>query len=233
VNDNLDTPDLSLTGALNLGGLGPVAEWLDTKAPHEIAEELTRLNPVQSALVWRMLARDEALEVFEELDSFQQQQLLSGMRDTAFRDVVEEMDPDDRARLLGEAPAGFVRRVLAGLSHKERSMTASLLGFPDGSVGRVMSPEVVTVPESTNVSDVLDVVRRKGSDAETIDLLAVVDKARKLIGVIGLSHVVLADQGLTLGEIADRSAPTLSVTEDAEKAARLVQETNRWADGSH
>ncbi len=227
MNDNLDTPDLSLTGALNLGGLGPVAEWLDTKAPHEIAEELTRLNPVQSALVWRMLARDEALEVFEELDSFQQQQLLSGMRDTAFRDVVEEMDPDDRARLLGEAPAGFVRRVLAGLSHKERSMTASLLGFPDGSVGRVMSPEVVTVPESTAVSDVLDVVRRKGSDAETIDLLAVVDKARKLIGVIGLSHVVLADQGLTLGEIADRSAPTLSVTEDAEKAARLVQETNR------
>lgn len=227
MKDNLESPDLSLTGALNLGGLGPVAEWLDTKAPHEIAEELTRLNPVQSALVWRMLARDEALEVFEELDSYQQQQLLSGMRDSAFRDVVEEMDPDDRARLLGEAPAGFVRRVLAGLSHKERSMTASLLGFPDGSVGRVMSPEVVTVPESTSVSDVLDVVRRKGSDAETIDLLAVVDKARKLIGVIGLSHVVLADQGLTLGEIADRSAPTLSVTEDAEKAARLVQETNR------
>ena len=210
-----------------MGGLGPVAEWLDTKAAHEIAEELTRLNPVQSALVWRMLARDEALEVFEELDSYQQQQLLSGMRDSAFRDVVEEMDPDDRARLLGEAPAGFVRRVLAGLSHKERSMTASLLGFPDGSVGRVMSPEVVTVPESTSVADVLDVVRRKGSDAETIDLLAVVDKSRKLVGVIGLSHVVLADQGLTLGEIADRSAPTLSVTEDAEKAARLVQETNR------
>ena len=227
MSEKQESPELSLTGALNLGGLGPVAEWLDTKAAHEIAEELTRLNPVQSALVWRMLARDEALEVFEELDSYQQQQLLSGMRDSAFRDVVEEMDPDDRARLLGEAPAGFVRRVLAGLSHKERSMTASLLGFPDGSVGRVMSPEVVTVPESTSVADVLDVVRRKGSDAETIDLLAVVDKSRKLVGVIGLSHVVLADQGLTLGEIADRSAPTLSVTEDAEKAARLVQETNR------
>lgn len=227
MSENQESPELSLTGALNLGGLGPVAEWLDTKAAHEIAEELTRLNPVQSALVWRMLARDEALEVFEELDSYQQQQLLSGMRDSAFRDVVEEMDPDDRARLLGEAPAGFVRRVLAGLSHKERSMTASLLGFPDGSVGRVMSPEVVTVPESTSVADVLDVVRRKGSDAETIDLLAVVDKSRKQVGVIGLSHVVLADQGLTLGEIADRSAPTLSVTEDAEKAARLVQETNR------
>ncbi len=222
-----NTPELSLTGALNLGGLAHVAEWLESKAAHEIAEELTRLNPVQSALVWRMLPRDVALEIFEELDSFQQQQLLSGMRDQAFREVVEGMDPDDRARLLGEAPAGFVRRVLAGLSHKERAMTASLLGFPDGSVGRVMSPEVVTVAESTRLADVLDVVRRKGSDAETIDLLAVVDRARKLVGVVGLSHVVLADQEITVGEIADRAAPTLDVNEDAERAARLVQETNR------
>lgn len=219
--------ELSLTGALNLGGLGPVADWLDERAAHEIAEELTRLNPVQSALVWRMLPRDTALEVFEELDSFQQQQLLNGMREPAFREVVEDMDPDDRARLLGEAPAGFVRRVLAGLSHKERAMTASLLGYPEGSVGRVMSPEVVTVAESTLVSDVLDVVRRKGADAETIDLLAVVDRSRALVGVVGLSHVVLADQELTVGEIADRAAPSLQVSEDAEKAARLVQETNR------
>jgi len=225
--DENNTPELSLTGALNIGGLGPVAEWLESKAAHEIAEELTRLNPVQSALVWRMLPRDTALEIFEELDSFQQQQLLSGMRDQAFREVVENMDPDDRARLLGEAPAGFVRRVLAGLSHKERSMTASLLGFPEGSVGRVMSPEVVTVAESTKISDVLDVVRRKGSDAETVDLLAVVDRSRKLVGVVGLSQVVLGDQDLTVGEIADRAAPSLAVTEEAEKAARLVQETNR------
>jgi magnesium transporter len=227
MSDERDPVEMSLTGALNLGGLAPVAEWLDEKAPHEIAEELTRLKPVQAALVWRMLPRDEALEVFEELDSVQQQELLSGMRDSAFREVVEEIDPDDRARLLGEAPAGFVRRVLAGLSHKERAMTASLLGYPEGSVGRVMSPEVVTVQESTPVAEILDVVRRKGSDAETVDLLAVVDRSRKLVGVVGLSHVVLADPGLTAGEIADINAPTLEVTEEAEKAARLVQETNR------
>jgi magnesium transporter len=227
MSDEREQIDLSLTGALNLGGLAPVAEWLDQKAAHEIAEELTRLKPVQAALVWRMLPRDEALEVFEELDSVQQQELLSGMRDSAFREVVEEMDPDDRARLLGEAPAGFVRRVLAGLSHKERAMTASLLGYPEGSVGRVMSPEVVTVPESTPVSEILDVVRRKGADAETVDLLAVVDRSRKLVGVVGLSHVVLADPGLTAGEISDDNAPALEVTDDAEKAARLVQETNR------
>ena len=227
MSEEREPTELSLTTALNLGGLGPIAQWLEGKAAHEIAEELTRLNPVQSALVWRMLPRDSALEVFEELDSVQQQELLSGMRDSAFREVVENMDPDDRARLLGEAPAGFVRRVLAGLSHKERAMTASLLGYPEGSVGRVMSPEVVTVHDTTPVPDIVEVVRRKGADAETIDLLAVVDRSRKLVGVLGLSHVVLAPQELTAGEIADSHAPTLEVTEDAEKAARLVQETNR------
>ncbi len=219
--------DLDLKDALDAGQMQPVLSWLEEKAAHEVAEEMQRLNPVQAALLWRLLGRDTALEVFEELDSHQQQQLLSGMRDSHFRELVEHMDPDDRARLLGEAPAGFVRKVLAGLSHRERAMTAALLGYPDDSVGRVMSPEVVTVHETTPVGDILQVVRRKGLDAETIDLLAVVDSSRKLVGVLSLSEVVMGDPELTAGDLADTQAPTLDVAEDAEMAARLVQETNR------
>jgi magnesium transporter len=128
--------------------------------------------------------------------------------------------------MLGEAPAVFVHRVLQGLSPKERAMTASLLGYPEDSVGRVMSPEVVTVPESTPVSEILKVVKRKGKSAETIDVLAVVDRARKIVGVVNLSQVVMANDDLTAGDLADTGAPTLSVTDDAENAARLVQETN-------
>lgn len=219
--------DLDLKAALDAGQTAPLLAWLEQRAAHEVAEEMQRLNPVQAAVLWRLLGRDSALEVFEELDSYQQQELLSGMRDSAFRELVEHMDPDDRAKLLGEAPAGFVRRVLAGLSHRERAMTASLLGYPDDAVGRVMSPEVVTVHESTPVEDILQVVRRKGTDAETIDILAVVDSSRKLAGVLTLSEVVMGDPMLTAGDVADTTAPTLDVMEDAEKAARLVQETNR------
>jgi len=127
----------------------------------------------------------------------------------------------------GKPPPFFVHRVLQGLSAKERAMTASLLGYPEGSVGRVMSPEVVTVPEGTPVSDILEVVRRKGQDAETIDILAVVDGARKMVGLVGLSQVVMASSELTAGDLADRAAPSIAVTDNAEKAARLVQETNR------
>lgn len=223
--ENFD--DIELKEALNQGHVSDIARWLEGKAPHDIAEEFTRLDAVNSALVWRVLRRDRALAVFEELDSAQKQELLAGMRDQAFRETLESMDPDDRARMLGEAPAIFVHRVLQGLSPKERAMTASLLGYPEGSVGRVMSPEVVTVPESTPVGEILNVVRRKGHDAETIDILAVVDGARKMVGLLGLSQVVMAPNDLTAGDIADREAPSIAVTDEAERAARLVQETNR------
>lgn len=222
-----DAEDIRLKEALSTGKVKDIASWLEDRPPHDIAEEFTRLDSVQAALVWRLLGRDVALEVFEELDPREQQELLNGMRDQAFRDILESMDPDDRARMLGEAPAGFVHRVLQGLSPKERAMTASLLGYPEESVGRVMSPEVVTVQESTPVPDILKVVRRKGTDAETIDVLAVVDRARKLVGVMDLSRVVMADEELTAGDLADPGAPSIAVTEDAERAARLVQETNR------
>lgn len=218
--------DVDLKEALAGGNVSEIAAWLDGRAPHDIAEEFTRLDAVQSAVVWRLLARERALEVFEELGASEQQELLEGMRDKAFREILESMDPDDRARMLGEAPAVFVHRVLQGLSPKERAMTASLLGYPEGSVGRVMSPEVVTVPESTPVSEILKVVKRKGKDAETIDVLAVVDRARKIVGVVNLSQVVMAPEDLTAGDLADSSAPTLTVTENAERASRLVQETN-------
>ena len=125
-----DFADIELKDALVSGQVSEIASWLEVRAPHDIAEEFTRLDAVQSALVWRLLGRDRALEVFEELDSTEQQELLSGMRDQAFREILESMDPDDRARMLGEAPAIFVHRVLQGLSAKERAMTASLLGYP-------------------------------------------------------------------------------------------------------
>src|SRR4051794_22550088 len=119
--------DHDLAGAL---------EWLETQPPHLIADEIARMDEVNSVVSFRLLDKDRALEVFEELDPVDQQQILEGLRDQAFRDLVEHMDPDDRARMLKEAPAKVAKRVLAGLSAHERQMTAALLGYPEGSVGR-------------------------------------------------------------------------------------------------
>jgi magnesium transporter len=218
-----------LLDAIELGDVKAIAKHLEDLAPHEIAEELTRLDAVESALVWRVLPKDEALEVFEELDAANQQMLLSGMRDQAFRDLLERMDPDDRVRLLGEAPASFVKKVLAGLSPKERRMTSELLGYPDESVGRYMSPEVIVTPETSTVSEVLATIRRKGKAAETVAVLAVVDRQRRFLGSVDLADLVMADEETVVMKIKDADAATALVTEDVESAARLLQDTNHLA----
>jgi magnesium transporter len=221
------TPNLS--DALEQEDIKAIASILEELAPHEVAEELTRLDSVEGTLVWRVLPKDIALEVFEELDPVNQQQLLLGMRDQAFRDLLERMDPDDRARLLGEAPASFVNRVLAGLSPKERKMTAELLGYPEETVGRYMSPEVIVISESATVPEALVTIRRRGKTAETIAVIAVVDKQRRFVGSVELSDLVLAEPDLTASGLMDPDAATALVSDDVESAARLVQDTNHLA----
>lgn len=202
------------------------AQWMADHAPHEIADELTRLRAVDSALAWRLLPKGRALEVFEELDSTQQQELLGGMRDHLFAELIENMDPDDRARLLGEAPAGFVQKVLAGLSPRERRMTAELLGYPAGSVGRVMSPEIISVHDTTTVGQALARLRARAEHAETIDLVAVVDASRAYRGTVALKQLVLADPDQSVIDIADDDHPIAHVDDEAEASARLLQEYN-------
>ncbi|MEY4961422.1 MAG: hypothetical protein RLZZ249_119 [Actinomycetota bacterium] len=221
--------EIDFAEAIEMGDLKAISQKLEELAPHEIAEEIFRLDTVESTVIWRLLPKDVALEVFEELDAENQQQILSGMREQAFRDLLERMDPDDRVRLLGEAPASFVKKVLAGLSPKERKMTAELLGYPEETVGRYMSPEVISIADTTTVPEILSTIRRKGKTAETISVIAVVDKSKKFVGLIELEQLVLAEEEQTAADVADQDAATVLVTDAAEDAARLLQDTNYLA----
>ncbi|HZG90283.1 MAG TPA: CBS domain-containing protein, partial [Pseudonocardia sp.] len=177
---------MRLAELVDLNDIAAVRAWLDGQPVHVIADELARMTPTAAGVPFRLLPKGRALAVFEELDPPDQQELLAGLRDEAFAELVEEMDPDDRARMLGEAPAKVVKRVLAGLSAAERRMTAALLGYPDGSVGRLMSPETVAVPAGGTVATALEVVRRTGHQAETVYTLPVVDAGRCLVGAVTL-----------------------------------------------
>ena len=181
--------------------VGAVLTWLDEHAPHRIADELARMNAVDAGLAFRLLDKDRALEVFEELEPVDQQQILSGLRDQSFRELVEGMDPDDRARMLREAPATVAKKVLAGLSPRERRMTAALLGYPEGSAGRYMTPEVVALHRDLTAAEALGVVRAKGAHAETVYTLPVVDDGRRLTGVVEMRELVLSDPSTPLTEL--------------------------------
>ncbi|MFI2231882.1 magnesium transporter [Nocardia testacea] len=200
--------------------------WLDNHPPHVIADELARMNAVEAGVAFRLLDKDLALAVFEELEPVDQQQILQGLRDQSFRELVEGMAPDDRARMLREAPAKVAKKALAGLSPRERRMTAALLGYPEGSVGRYMSPEVVAIPGTLTVADALRTVRFKGGNAETVYTLPVVDAGRRLQGIVELRELVLTGPDTMVADLVVTEPAFVRATDSAEKAARLMRETN-------
>ncbi|MGW4365287.1 magnesium transporter [Nocardia takedensis] len=201
-------------------------DWLGDRAPHVIADQLARMDAVSAGVAFRLLPKDKALAVFEELEPIDQQQILEGLRDQTFRDLVEGMAPDDRARMLHEAPAKVAKKVLAGLSPRERRMTAALLGYPEGSVGLYMTPEVVALPRNLTVADALLTVRAKGGNAETVYTLPVVDAGRRLIGVVELRELVLSTPETEVSELVVTAPAFVRATDSAERAARLMRETN-------
>ena len=217
-------PDLVATRDVNA-----LTEWLAQADPLEIAEELGRLPVADRAIPFRLLPKDRALEVFEALDPLHQQELLQGLREASVRELVEDMDPDDRARLVDEMPAKVAKQVLGGLSPRERALTATLLGYPENSAGRVMSPEVVNLKANQTVAEALARIRRIGGSAETIYALPVTDDERRLVGALGLRDLVLADPGQQVGDLMDREVYSARVNQDQEEVARLIQEADLLA----
>ncbi|MFF4605844.1 magnesium transporter [Streptomyces sp. NPDC001339] len=219
-------PAESLQDIIEDHRLDAAQEWLETYPPYVIADELARIDAVDAGVAFRLLDKDRALAVFEELEPVDQQQILEGLRNRSFLDLVEGMDPDDRARMLKEAPAKVVKRVLAGLSAHERRMTSALLGYPEGSVGRYMTPEVVALPQDLTVEQALRAVRAKGADAETVYTLPVVDSGRRLTGIVELRELVLNSPDMMVSELVVTEPASAYATDSAESAARLMRETN-------
>ena len=217
-------PDLVATRDVNA-----LNQWLAEADPLEIAEELGRLPVADRAIPFRLLPKDRALEVFEALDPIHQQELLEGLRDVTVRELVEGMDPDDRARLIDEMPAKIAKQVLGGLSTRERALTDTLLGYPENSAGRVMSPEVVNLKANQTVAAALARLRRIGGSAETIYALPVTDDQRQLVGALGLRDLVLADPDTLVGDLMDRDVYSARVNQDQEEVARLIQEADLLA----
>jgi magnesium transporter len=201
-----------------------LTRWLGETGTIDIADEFSRLDPVDTAFAFRLLPRDRAMAVFEALDPNDQQQVIDGLRDDAVSALIEEMDPDDRVRLLDEMPAKVATRLLAQISADERALTNVLLGYPEDSVGRSMTPEFVSLRASMSVADAMAKIRREGLDAETIYALPVLDDQRHLIGVTGLRGLVLAPPTTRVGDLMETAVHMVTTDTDREDAARLVRE---------
>lgn len=192
--------------------------------PVDIAEIVTELPAAKQAIAFRLLAKDEAIQVYEYLNSEVQQALLEEFKHQDVQDIVDKMSPDDRARLFDELPAKVVRRLIDQLSPKERQATTLLLGYQPGTAGRIMTPEYIALKENFTVAQALEQVRRLANATENIYYLYITDASGHLTGVLTLRSLLTAQSEQIVSEIARSEAIFVYTNTDQEEVARVVQD---------
>ena len=212
-----------LESMLSVGNYDAVKLLLKPVQPVDIAEAIGNLPTNLQALAFRFLGKDEAISVYEYLDSATQQSLLRLLRSGEMREVVEEMSPDDRARLLEELPAKVVRQLLSELSPEERRVTAQLLGYEAETAGRLMTTEYIPLKENQTAAMALEIVRSRARDTETIYSLYVTDAQRCLTGILSLRDLVTADLNARIGDVMTGDVLSVATDTDQEKVARTIQ----------
>lgn len=199
---------------------------LDALSTGDVVDFLERLGVKDRAVTFRLLPKDTAVEVLDMLDQSLQREIIEGLQDVDVAHFFESLDPDDRVRLMDEMPASVARKMMRHLDPRERSLTNIVLGYPEGTIGRQMSPEFVALPERWTVSQAMEKIRRSGQDAETLYTLPVVDRSRLLKGVVSLRELVSAGDDVLIEELM-AEADSVDADHDAEDAAR------RCADRKH
>ena len=212
-----------LEAMLAVGNYDAVKLLLQPVQPVDIAEAIGALPPQLQAIAFRLLAKDEAISVYEYLDTAIQQNLLGLLRSGEMREVMEEMSPDDRARLFEELPAKVVRQLLSELSPEERRVTAELLGYEPETAGRLMTTEYVALKENQTAAVALEIVRRRARDTETIYSLYVTDAQRRLSGILSLRDLLTADPQSRIGDVMTEEVLSVRTNSDQEKVARTIQ----------
>lgn len=191
--------------------------------PADIAEAIEGLPETMQAIAFRLLSKNEAIEVYENLDTGVQQNLIEDFKRQELIDIVDQMSPDDRAKLFDELPAKIVRRLLQQMSAQERQATALLLGYEAETAGRIMTPEYVALKENWTVEKALNHIRTQADLSETVYYLFVTNYARQLTGILSLRQLVVGKPDQSIGEIMTREVVSVQTGTDQEEVARIIQ----------
>jgi magnesium transporter len=190
-------------------------DWL----PVDLAELISDLPENEQAVLFRLFPKDVATETFEYLDFDAQQNLLTALTKKHVTQILNSMSADDRTALLEELPGTVVQELLKLLSFKEFKIAKTLLAYAEGSVGRLMSPDYLSVKKDWNINQVLDYIRTHGHESETLNVIYVVDDNGKLKGELLARTLLLSLPEKTVSEIiAEEKIITLTASQDQADA---------------
>ncbi len=189
----------------------------------DIAQFMEELSSDKLLMVFRILPKDIAADVFAYMDSDQQQQLITLIGDTEIHNLMEEMFIDDAVDFLEELPASVVKRVLQTTDSNTRNLINQFLNYPENSAGSIMTIEFAELPGSLTVRQAMDTIRRTGLDKETIYTCYVIDEGRHLIGTVALRHLILAEDDVLVRNIMDSNIISAKTLDDQEYVADTVR----------
>lgn len=205
------------------GNLNQIKSELSCLQPVDVADYITELHQLQQAIAFRLLNKSHAIDVFEYLPKHVQEELLNSMQDTQVVQLVEEMSPDERAELFDELPAKLVKRLLEKLSPEQKQVTSTILGYPEGTAGRVMTTKYVRLKAGLTVGEALSKIRLQDEDKETIYYAYVTDDKRSLVSVVSLRQLLFTFPDVLIQDIASRRVIKVATETPAEEVARTMQ----------
>ena len=201
------------------------AELRDLLLPMEAADIaliMEDLGPERMPLVFRLLPKELAAEVFVELDSDEQELLIQGFSNTELKEVLDELYLDDTVDIVEEMPANVVKRILRHSDPETRKSINEILKYPEDSAGSIMTTEFVDLKEHLTVEDALKHIRRTGPDKETINVSYVIDSNRHLIGLVTIRTLLLAEDDARIGDIMETNIVSVQTMDDQETVAQAL-----------
>jgi magnesium transporter len=205
-----------------------IRKFLDEQNISDVAELINEFPEYESRIVANMSIH-RAAKVFKILDLHLQKNIIQELPPLKTAELLNELPADDRTAFLEELPSEVVKELIKTLDPEERKITLALLGYPESSVGRLMTPDYLAVHVEWNVADVLEHIRKEGKDSETIDVIYVVDDKGRFLDDIRIREIILASPERKVGDIIDNRFITLNVNDDQEVANQIFKMNNRVA----
>ena len=203
-------------------------EFLDKQNISDVADLIYELEDYDSKIIAAMSVH-RAAGVFKILEFAAQKKIIQTLPPDKTAELLNELPPDDRTDFLEELPSNVVRELIKLLNPEERKITLSLLGYPENSVGRLMTPDYIYIYEYNTVQEVLETIRRVGKNSETIDVIYVINERGELLDDIRIREFILASPDKKVNELMDGRVISLHAYDDQEVANEAFKMNNRVA----
>ena len=218
-----------LTELLDRRDMKRLQQRLEDMQEFDVAEFLSEIGDNRMPMVFRLLSKETAAEVFANFDAPEQEQVINSITDSELSGILEELYVDDAVDMMEELPANVVKRVMRNATPATRNLINQYLKYPDDSAGSIMTAEFIDLKKYMSVRESIARIRRIGEDKETIYICFVTSADRKLEGIVTVKDLLLAEDDTVIENLMDTNVIFATTTEDQESVAEKISDYDLMA----